>query len=124
MVQEQGYVFGPFPQGRQVKRNDIQPVEEIGAELAGLGHCFQIAITGGDNSDIDLDFVRPTQTGKGFLLDGAQELGLSPQIKLSDFIEKECSPMGEFEAPYLFLRSVRKGAFLVAKQFTLDQSVG
>src|SRR5262245_60246968 len=31
--------------------------------------------------------------------------------------------MGEFEAPYLFLRGVRKSAFLVAEQFTLDYSV-
>src|SRR5262245_21925539 len=31
--------------------------------------------------------------------------------------------MGKFEAPYLFLRGIRKSAFLVAKQFTLDQSV-
>ena len=71
MVQEQCYIFGSFPQGREVKRNDIEPVEKIGTELPGLGHRFQIAVTGGDNSDINFDFIRATETGKGFLLDGA-----------------------------------------------------
>ena len=57
--------------GREVKRNDIEPVEKIGTELPGLGHRFQIAITGGDHSDINFDFIRAAETGKGFLLDSA-----------------------------------------------------
>lgn len=39
-----------FPQGWQADADDIEAVEEVGAEASGAGFLREIAIGGGDNS--------------------------------------------------------------------------
>src|SRR5690606_6933331 len=57
-VSGQGWnILAPLPQGGQVQRENIDPVPQVLAKLPSAHTARQIAMRGGDDAHIDLDFL-------------------------------------------------------------------
>ncbi|MCY1298107.1 hypothetical protein D9M70_475780 [compost metagenome] len=51
---EQRDIVAPLAQGGNRHRKDVQPVVQVGAELAGLDGFHQVFVGGGDDPHVDL----------------------------------------------------------------------
>ena len=82
---------------------------------------FQVAISGGNNADVD----GPAFGGADGLdlpfLQRAEKLGLHLQRHFADLIQQQGAAIGGFHQPLLGLHRSRKRAARVAEQFRLDQ---
>jgi hypothetical protein len=117
-------VFFSLAQRRNEKRDDIEPVVEVFAELAA-GHCFfQVGVRGGDKADIDLDGTGSAEPVEGAVLKHAQQLGLHAVRHGRNLVEKERAAMGAFGQAFFAAAGVGKSARLEAEEFTLEQVSG
>ena len=55
VLDEQRDVLAPIAQRRQRDRDDVEPVEQVLAELAVRDRLLQVAVGRGDDPDVDLD---------------------------------------------------------------------
>jgi hypothetical protein len=100
-VNQQRDVFAAFPQRRDSDRKHIQPVVEVFAKAPGANHLREVAMGGGDQSDIDMKGSIAPQPFEFVLLNGAQKLGLQLKADVSDFVQKQRAFLCEFEASAL-----------------------
>ena len=77
-------VFGKFrdvlhviAQGRHHDLDALQPEEQVLAETVGFHVAVQIAMGGGEDAHVDLDFCLGAHRSKTLALDHAQQLGLA-----------------------------------------------
>src|ERR1051325_6101470 len=76
-VSRQGlYVVGPFTKRRERNLKAVDAIEKVCAERAVGDDHIHVAIRGGDDADVDLDFAHTADAIEGARLDGAQQLGL------------------------------------------------
>ena len=70
--------------------DDVQPVEQVLAELPLVDHVAQVAVGRGDDADVD---DRPDRSEPDLLqlagLQEAQQQALHPQGHLADFVEED-----------------------------------
>ena len=88
VADEQGDVFFSLAQRRNCQWKDMQPVLEIAAELALVDHLLELAVGGGDETDIHPNGAVAAEPLEFLLLDGAQQLGLQLQWYLTDFVQE------------------------------------
>ncbi len=89
-----------------------------------LDHLFEIAIRGGDDSDIEgVPFVS-ADTLQGVALQDPEQLRLQRQRHIADLVQKEGAAVCQFKFSRftVFSRS-GKGAFLVAEKFAFKESL-
>ena len=73
----QGHDLLPaLAQGWDVHRHDVEAVEEVFAEVAGVHGLLEVPVGGGDDADIHLDRARAPHPAELALLEDTQELGL------------------------------------------------
>ena len=82
-------VVAPRAQRRQLDVDDVQAIEEIGAEAAVAHLGLEVAVGGGDQPDVDRDRSARAERRDLALLDGAQELRLQPERDLGDLVEEQ-----------------------------------
>ena len=119
---EHRHVFEVIPERRQHDWEDIEPVEEILAEMAGVDLFLEVPVRGCDNPDVDRDVVRAADTLERLFLEEAEELGLERRYHLADFVEEDRAAVGLLEQPALLLARVGERAALVAEQLALEQA--
>ena len=56
MADEQGNVIAPLPQGRRLDRDDVDPVEEVLAELSFPHQEVERPVGGRDHPEVDVDW--------------------------------------------------------------------
>jgi hypothetical protein len=76
-------------QRRQLEREDVDAVHQVLAELAGRHQLGQIAVSGGDDPDVDLAIAIVAQAPVLAELQDSQELGLGGRRQLADLVEKQ-----------------------------------
>ena len=97
VASEERDVFGAATKWRQVNGKDIETVIEVLAKIAFRNRLLQIDVGGGDDPDIDVDLVMPSDPAETHFLEDTQQIDLDVQRRLSQFIEKECSAIRHFE---------------------------
>ena len=124
MIREEGDVVLPFPQGRNVQREHVQPEVQVFAEapLADLAH--QIDVGGRDQAKIDGDLAAPSDALDLPLLQHTQELHLDRGGDGGDLIQEEGPPMGLLEQPSSARDRAREAALQVSEQLRLEDALG
>jgi hypothetical protein len=113
-----------FPQWRQDDGENIEPVIKIGTELPRLHHAPQVLVGRRDNAHVDLNGAGAAQALELLFLKYAEKLGLQFQRKISDFIQKQRTPVSQLEAACGLGHRSRKGASFMTEEFALQQVTG
>ena len=122
VVGQQRDVAMAFAQGRQEDGDDVQAEVKVGAELA-LGHRhFQIAVGGGDQTDVDLDGLGAADPFELAFLQDAQQLGLEIGGNLADFVQEKRAAIGQFETTLAVGHGAGESALFMAEQFGLQHA--
>src|SRR5207237_6661576 len=83
----------------------------------------QVGIGRANNSYIDMDLLRATNSLELSLLDRAEQLCLQREVHISDFIEEERAAIGYFELAELASNGTGEASFLMTEELTLEQFV-
>ncbi len=111
-------------QGRQGDDLETQPIEQVRAKLAPLGHFREIFVGRGDDADVDPDRARRSDPRDLAIFDCAQQAFLRPDRQRAELVEKQRTPVGFLEPPFARARRAGESAGLVAEQLGLDQRFG
>src|SRR5579885_1897754 len=103
MIYQQRYVFAAVAQRRYGDGNDVQAIIKIFAEGIFRDLLFEIAIGGGNNANVDRDFIGAADWTHTALLQNAQQLHLHGERHLPDFIEEDGPGIGDLEQATLVL---------------------
>ncbi len=82
-------VFGPFSKRRHVKVDDLQPVQQVLAEMAGRHQVGKVAVGGRDHPNVDarLRLIRTDGLDLA-VLEKPQQERLHAQAHLADFVQE------------------------------------
>ena len=116
MIHQQGNVLCAAAQWGQINGNDVQTVIKVFAKAAFAHQRLQVDIGGGNDSHVDLDFMYAAQVHELLVLHYAQNLGLGFQAHGADFIEEDCSSVGDLKQALFGRDSAGKSALDVAKE--------
>lgn len=121
---EGGDVLGPFAQGAQSEREDIEPVVEVGPEPPFLDFERQVPVCAGDNPDIDLDRPCGTQRHNFAFLQCPQQLCLQGKRHFRDFVEQKRAAIGCAEEALAGGIGTGKRTLLVPEQQSFQHRFG
>src|SRR5260221_8831905 len=93
-------VFIALTHGRQARLYLSEPMEKVAANPAGCDFLFEIAISGRNQPDIDLDLLVAAQAEVADAIKHAQQLHLHSCVEFADFVEKERAAVSEFEETF------------------------
>src|SRR5437764_822387 len=121
MLGQQSYIVTALAKGGNVNGEDRQPIVKILAKRLLLGGGFQIAIGGGDDSNLHNGFRVGAEPLDAAAFQRAQQLGLRGQRQLSDFIQEQRAPVCQLKLSRLARVSASESAALVAEEFVFHQ---
>jgi len=124
VVHQKGNVVATVTQRRQGDGENVQPIVEVLAEVAGHDELLEALIGRGQDPDVDLDQLLPPDAVKLLLFEDPKQLCLGLKRHLPDLVEEDGSAAGEFEQPLAGVDGAGEGPFLVPKEFTLEQRLG
>ena len=110
-------------QGRHRDLEDVDPVEQVLAELLVRDHVREVLVRRGDDPHVDLDGLGPADRCERTLLEHAQELHLKRGGHISDLVEEERAAIGDLEQARLILHRAGERAAHVAEQRALEEVV-
>ena len=115
-------VFPPLPKGRNVERNDVEPVIQIPTEATLLHHTEEILIGGRENADIHRNRINGADADDLPFFQYPEKLGLQGGTHGFNLVQKQSSLMGTLKQTWFsaFL-SAGEGAFHITKEFTFQQ---
>src|SRR3984885_16202162 len=114
-LDEQRNVFLAVAQGWDEKRDDVETIEEVFAEVAASDLIFEVFVGCGDNPNVNVDRVRCANREKALFVESAQDFGLGLETHVADFVEEEGSTVGAFEGPAFFCGAAGDGSVTVAE---------
>src|SRR6185295_17651163 len=94
---------------------DVEAEVQVLPEAALADHGSQVAMCGGDDSQIDGDRLDAADWYDSALLNAAQQFGLHGQRQFSDFIQEQCALIGTTNKAQGGGDSTGERAFYVAK---------
>jgi hypothetical protein len=112
-------VLRPLTERWHFDREDREAIEQIGAEASGFDLPAEVAVGRGDHANVAAQGLRRTQSLELAGLQKEQELGLQLGGQLSDFVEEECSLVGDFEATLAPVIRAGERTLLVAEELAL-----
>ena len=121
VLDEQRDVFLALAQRRQLHGDDVQPVEQVFAELPVGHHARQVAVGRGDDAHVDLGRVRVADALELALLQHAQQLHLQRRAHRPDLVEEERPLVRLLEASLPIADRAGERAAHVAEQLRLEQ---
>ena len=121
VADEQRDVLAPLAQRRHGHREDVEPIVEIGPELAGRGAAAQVAVRRSDQPHVGAQRARAADALELLLLQHAQQLRLRFERQLAHLVEEQRAAVGELEAPAALLGRAGERALLVPEELALDQ---
>ncbi len=120
-AREVGQILDAIAQRRHLDRHDIEPVEEVLAELPFLDRLVEIDVGRGDETQVGLDRLHAADALDLAFLDRAQQLGLQLVAKIADLVEEQRAAGGELELADLLPDRAGERPFLVSEERALDQ---
>ena len=116
MLDQIGNVVAPVAQRRHEDREDVEPIEQVLAELAVLDLLQKVAVGGRDQPDVDPDGRAAADRIDLAILHGAQQLDLHVERQVADLVEEQRAAMRLDELAGVLLGGAGEGALLVAEQ--------
>ncbi len=104
--------------------DDVDAEVEVFAEFALANPVFEVAVGGGDKTEVDVDRGFAADAFEAAFLKDAEEFDLERGVELGDFVEEEGAGVGEFEAAFATAGGAGEGAFFVAEEFGLEEGRG
>ncbi len=118
-------IFRPFSQRRQMNRQNIEPVIQVGPKPSLFDHLLQILICGGDDPDVDRDYLVAPYAHDLPLLQHPQQPILDRSACVPDFIEKNRPFVRQFKpADVSALSRPGKSSLLVAEELAFQKRFG
>src|SRR5689334_1079329 len=114
MLRQFSDIGWPIAQGRNLQVYDVEPEQQILAEFPFADRVGENAVRCRDNSNVDRDWPVAADAVDDPFLDGAQQLGLQPNLHLGDFVEQERAAIRFLEFADATGERAGKGTFLVA----------
>jgi hypothetical protein len=122
---EQGQVLQPLAQGSGYPQlDDVEPVEEVLAELALRRPGRQVAVGGGEDAHVHGDLPVAAHGPHGPLLDGAQQFHLHVQGQFGHLVQEQGAALGGLNRPFLVAAAPVKAPFTWPKNSLSMSSVG
>ena len=119
---ERGDVGAAFAEGRQVDREDAEPVVKVLPEGAAGDRLAEIALRGGQHTDVGFERFRTTHPLELPVLQEPEELGLEVLRQLADLGQQERAAIGEFELSLAALGRIGKGTLFVTEEQAFEQA--
>src|SRR5688572_20348511 len=120
-LNQQRQVFLALAQRRQLHREDVQPVEQILAQLPALDRLDRHDVGGGDDPHVDRLLGAPAEAPERPLLEYAQQLHLGRRRHLGDLVEEQRAVIRQLEAPFAAVGRAGERALLVPEDLALEQ---
>src|SRR5262245_58411423 len=105
-----------FAERRDIELKNGEAVVEVFAEAALADEFAQIAIRGGDDSDIDGDFFGPADWQEGVAFENSQQFGLAVERHLANFVKEEGAGVSLREEAGVIGLGASERALLVAEK--------
>ena len=107
VLRQQPEIVLPIAQRRQRERDDVEAVEEILAERAGLDRGLEVAVGRRDQPEVDAYRPRAADALELALLQRAQQLRLQRERQLADLVEEQRAAVGQLQLAFLAVRRRR-----------------
>ena len=114
----------PRAQGGQFDLDDVDAVEQVGAESLFVDGRLQVAVRGRDDSHIDADFVIAADRADLSFFQRSQQFRLHGQRQFADFVQQQRTGGCLQKEAFAVAARVGEGAFRVAEQFAFEQRFG
>ena len=101
-----------------------EAMEKILTEAAVLDRSFEVLVGGGDDADVNFNLAVAAETVERLTVEYAQQLDLSLQLQLADFVKEKCALVGKFKETGLGGIGAAEGAFFVSEEFAFDEVLG
>ena len=121
ILHEQSNITTPIAKRRDLNRNDIEPVEQVGAEDPVPDGGGEVSVRRRQHSDIDDDRLVSPHTFELPLLKHSQQGDLRFLGQLSDFIQKDGPAVGRLEPTEASLERSGERALFMPEQFRRNQ---
>ena len=106
-LRQQRDLFAPLAQRRHGDADDVQPEEQVLAELPVRDGDLEIAIRGRDDPHVDVHVPPAAEPRELAVLEHLQQLGLQRRMHLADFIQEHRPFVRELELARLLLNRRR-----------------
>lgn len=123
-MDQAGNVTFAVAQRRQFEVDHAQAVKEVFAESPLADHFAQVAVGGGDETDVDLDGFGAADPFEGTGFQHAQQLDLGGGIDFTDFVEEQRAVVGDLEPPLVAFGGAGERSFFVTEEFAFKQRRG
>lgn len=123
MIDQQGDVFLPLPEGGQANIDDLEAIIEIFPEFILADQGDEIAVRRRQDADVGLNGPDPANAGDFTVLDGPEDLGLGGQGHVADFVEEDAAAAGQFEFTLFLLDRPGESPLLMPEKFTLHKAL-
>ena len=124
MLDQDGDVLLPLPQGRHPDRQDLQAVVEVLAELPALDQAAQVLVARGDDPHVHLAHGLAADRADLALLQRAQQLLLHVGAHVPDLVEEEGPAVGQLEEALLVALGAGERPADVPEELALEERVG
>ena len=121
---EERDVLAALAQRRDLDREHLEAVVEVGAQAPLGDGGLEVAVGGGDDAHVRLDRVRRAEALERPFLEDAQEPPLDVAREVADLVEEDRAAARDLEAPEPPLERAGEGAALVAEELALDERAG
>src|ERR1700722_5540564 len=121
VIGERWDVFATFAKRRQIQSDDVDAVEEVLAEAAGVDFVLEFAVSGADDAGVGAALLGVADAAVGAVLKELRRFGLEAQNEPADFAQEEGAVFGEFDVAGLGGVGVGEGALLMAEEFALEK---
>ncbi len=115
-------VVTAFAQGRQIELDDIETMKQILAKFTGGNRGGDVAIGGGDKTDVHAQFLGAADAGKAAIFQKSQQLGLKGLAHIGDFVQENGAAIGLFDAAVFLFDGAGERAAFVAEELAFQKS--
>ena len=125
VVEEQRDFVAALAQRRNLDVEHVEPVVQVGPELALFDPFGEVAVGGGDHADVGgrLDAIGADAPDLA-VLEEAEHQRLHAQARLADFVEEDGAAVGELEQAGLVAVGAGEAAAHMTEQLRLEQRIG
>src|SRR5882724_10372679 len=120
-VYQQRNILGSLSQRRHIYWKNIQPIEQIIAEFLFSNQFGEVRVSRSHDAHRYTKGARAAQPFEFLLLKHTQQFRLQFKRNVLDFIQKDCSLVGQFESSDAPITRSSKRTFLVSEEFAFQQ---
>src|SRR5437867_2722234 len=89
--------------------DDVDPIEEIPTEPAGLDHLLEVSVRRGNDPDVERNDHPSSETNDAPAVQGAEDLCLGDIAHVSDLVEQDGAAFGQLELARIAGHGAREG---------------